>query len=233
MIMSYLYSAIKIVLLIITIRSENALCYSSKSLLESDLDGLLYTGHNHMYMESQEQWKDIEGYEDYYEISSMGRIRTKPRIIRHWKGGTSNRNMKVIYLGMKPDKLGYYRITLTGHDSKKKTYQVHRLVAKAFILNSDNKPWINHIDCNPSNNSIDNLEWCTASENLIHAFNTGRKISHKGEKCGVSVLTEKQVLEIRNKYVPRKYSYYKLANEYNIEPTTVYNIVARKTWKHI
>lgn len=66
----------------------------------------------------------------------------------------------------------YQRIVLMKEGVKTK-YQAHRLVALAFIPNPDNKPFINHIDGNKSNNNADNLEWCTASENVTHADITG------------------------------------------------------------
>jgi hypothetical protein len=68
--------------------------------------------------------------------------------------------------------IGYESVALH-ENSKQKTFRIHRLVAKAFILNPDNKPQINHIDGNKSNNHISNLEWCTAKENIVHAFKTG------------------------------------------------------------
>ena len=66
------------------------------------------------------------------------------------------------------DKCGYHEIMLNG-----KHYRVHRLVAEAFIPNPNNLPCVNHIDGNKQNNSIDNLEWCTYSENIIHSFKNG------------------------------------------------------------
>ena len=64
-------------------------------------------------------------------------------------------------------------------DGKRKSLKVHRLVAISFIPNPMNKPYINHIDGNPINNCVENLEWCTQHENVVHAYKIGlRKISH-------------------------------------------------------
>lgn len=96
-----------------------------------------------------EIWKDIEGYEGY-KVSSLGRVksfRVVERVLSPW-------NMK-----------GYSMVSL--RKNNKTIHQlVHRLVAKAFILNPENKPFVNHKDFGTSNNSIKNLEWATPAENV-------------------------------------------------------------------
>lgn len=87
---------------------------------------------------------------------------------------------------MKPHKTikGYYQIVLY-KNGKAKRFQIHRLVAKAFIKNFENKPAVNHIDGNKLNNIVDNLEWCTLSENTLHAYRTGlEKITERKIACG-------------------------------------------------
>lgn len=109
----------------------------------------------------QEQWKDIEGYEGLYEVSSLGRVRGKDRFI-------NNRIQKsrLMFGALHSD--GYHIINLQGT-----TYRAHRLVAKAFIPNPDNKPHINHIDGDKLNNFVTNLEWVTDLENSKHAIAIG------------------------------------------------------------
>ncbi|MDN6735933.1 MAG: NUMOD4 motif-containing HNH endonuclease [Tetragenococcus koreensis] len=119
----------------------------------------------------EEIWKNIPGYEGIYEASNLGRIRThKNKITFTEKHG--RRRWKQRILKQKTDKNGYKRVELW-KDGQHKTRIVHQLVAITFLPNRENKPLINHKDCNPSNNHIDNLEWATYSENLIHAYVNG------------------------------------------------------------
>lgn len=76
------------------------------------------------------------------------------------------------------DQYGYARIHVELSNGKRKGLYVHRLLAMAFIPNPDNKPCVNHIDCNKQNNSLDNLEWCTHKENSVHASKKGRYTIH-------------------------------------------------------
>lgn len=96
-----------------------------------------------------EIWKPVVGYEGLYEVSNLGRVR-------------SIRRNKI--LNLKKERDGYIRISLCSNGVEK-MYQVHRLVAKAFIPNPDNLPQINHKDEVKSNNVVDNLEWCTVAYN--------------------------------------------------------------------
>ncbi len=102
-----------------------------------------------------EKWKNIDGYENEYQISNFGRIRSFKK-----HNGTNQRIMKSIKM-----KNGYYNITLCKNGNKKREY-IHRLVAKAFIPNPNNYPFVNHKDENPSNNYVNNLEWCTQKYNM-------------------------------------------------------------------
>lgn len=113
-----------------------------------------------------ENWKEITGYEGYFEVSNLGNFRSKDRVIRYKQSGTRN------YPG-KPLKTetiveGYQRIVLMKGGIRKR-FMCHRIVAQEFIPNPDNKPFVNHIDGNPANNKVENLEWCTQEENEQHA----------------------------------------------------------------
>ena len=160
-------------------------------------------------------YKQIENLD--YEINSEGivrRISTK-RIKKSFK---------------RPD--GYIGIQLYITKEKVKNYQLHRLIANAFIPNPDNKLYVNHIDSNRENNSLNNLEWVTFEENVKHGYKSGYA-SHKGSNNGFSVLTEKQVLEMRSKRENDKLTYQQLATQYNVSYGCVAGIIQRKNWKHI
>lgn len=97
-------------------------------------------------------WKDIKGYENLYQVSNDGLVRTSHKGL--WEILSAGRT-----------KHGYYNVLLH-KGGKRKNERVHRLVASAFIPNPNNYPYINHKDENPSNNHVDNLEWCTAEYNI-------------------------------------------------------------------
>lgn len=117
-----------------------------------------------------EQWKDIAGYEGIYQVSNEGRVRSLDRMITYSNGRVQICRGKILSCGS--TKTGYQYLSLY-KDSKPKNQYVHRLVASAFLQNPDNKPCINHIDGDKTNNHASNLEWCTHSENSKHAYHTG------------------------------------------------------------
>lgn len=103
----------------------------------------------------EEIWKDIPGYEGLYQASNLGRVR-----------GRRKNACKVL----SPSTYnGYYRVNLS-RDGKYTTFHVHHLVAFAFLPNPNNYPQVNHLDGNRKNNILSNLEWCSRSQNQIHAF---------------------------------------------------------------
>ena len=118
-----------------------------------------------------EIWKDIEGYEGAYQVSNLGNVRSL----------NYNNTGKVKNLKKQVTKRGRYVVGLS-INGKSKTLSVSRLVAHAFIPNPNNNPQINHIDYNPKNNNVNNLEWCTNEENQAHAWGTGKRKSNKGFK---------------------------------------------------
>lgn len=129
-----------------------------------------------------EIWKAIEGYEGYYEVSNYGRVRSFTRVaVTYANGGTQVRQGK-IRKGTIDKTNGYSRLLLCVNGNQK-SFNIHRLVAIAFIPNPENKPHVNHKDGNKANNHVDNLEWATAAENSQHAIRTGLTLN-KGSDNG-------------------------------------------------
>ena len=123
----------------------------------------------------KEIWKDIKGYEDYYKISNLGRIKS---IDRFEKKGKSIILKKGVILKQYIDKGGYLRITLHKNNIAK-TFRVHRLVAQNFIDNPNDLEFVNHKDENKQNNNVNNLEWCTRKYNN----NYGTRSLRAGLSC--------------------------------------------------
>lgn len=131
-----------------------------------------------------ETWKDIPRYEGYYQASSYGYIRSLPREVTQ-KGhkNTYIRSFKGKILCSRLQNSDYYIVWLS-KDGKVYPQLVHRLVAQAFILNTENKPCVNHKNGNKSDNRIENLEWCDYGENIKHAHTIiGRKKITKSVIC--------------------------------------------------
>lgn len=109
-----------------------------------------------------EKWKNISGYEGYYQVSTFGRVRA----IGH------KYQRKGIYVLALHENNGYgYLLADLHKDNKYKSVAVHRLVAQTFIPNPDNKPEVNHIDGNKQNNNVENLEWVYRQQNCWHRCN--------------------------------------------------------------
>lgn len=112
-----------------------------------------------------EEWKDIEGYEGKYQVSSLGNIKSL-----NYNGKKEIKQLKPCIKGG-----NYYGVVLCKNGIKKEL-QIHRLVAQAFIPNPNNLPEVNHKDENKINNCVDNLEWCTSKYNANYG-NRNKKLS--------------------------------------------------------
>lgn len=126
---------------------------------------------------------------------------------------------------------GYLQIGLRINGIILRKY-IHRLVAETFIPNPNNLPEINHKDNNRKNNRVDNLEWVTAQQNTNHKVNQNRHFIPYGESCGMSILKEQDVLEIRALFINGT-KQADLARKYKVSPQVIWYIIKRKTWKHI
>jgi len=156
----------------------------------------------------KEIWKDISGYDGKYQASNLGRI--------------INLKTQKIYIGSLGGRNVLYRYCSIGF--------VHRLVALTFIPNLENKPEIDHIDFNPLNNRVENLRWVTHSENQIHSRERLSK-SKQGEKHPKSLLSDKDVLEIR-RLRKHKIRYKILSKKFGISENTLCQVVTRN-YQHL
>ncbi len=158
----------------------------------------------------------VVGFEGVYEIREDGQIKTVKtgRILK------ANPNGKYWKLGR-----GYLSVHVRGQ----KRIRIHRALAEAFIPNPEKKPQVNHKDGDTLNNNLENLEWCTSSENQLHAFKLGLRKSMRGSDHPRSKLTEKEVTEIRAR-AQKGEKYRTLSEEYGVCYNSISNIMSRKTW---
>lgn len=147
--------------------------------------------------EEVEVWKDIEGYEGYYQISNFGRVRGVDRMIPYIaRGGKFTQRLqrgKVLKTSVGTS--GYETYHMYGESQERETIMLHRVVAKTFLENLEGKEFVNHKDGDKLNNHYSNLEWVTKSENTQHAIETGL-LCHSGEDSNLSKITEREVIEI-------------------------------------
>jgi len=174
----------------------------------------------------KEIWKSVIGFEEGYEISNFGRLKSKKRLVDYgWK--QCIRPSKI--LSFRKGKYGYL-YTVISINKIRKTVKAHRLVAITFLPNPLNLPDINHKDGNKSNNYLSNLEWCNKSHNIKHAYKLGLKKSKKGQDSHLSKINKNIVDIIRFEYRNKKYSQNKLAIKYNISQSQINRIVNFKNW---
>lgn len=124
----------------------------------------------------QEVWKDIPGYEGWYQVSTLGRVKRLQKV--HWNHGIKNIVKREYILTPTMDRKGYLCVGITD-GFKKITRKVHRLVGITFIPNPLNKPQIDHIDRNRQNNRVENLRWVTEHENSINTC-TNHNLEYNG-----------------------------------------------------
>ena len=177
----------------------------------------------------KEIWKIIENTDEQYSVSNLGNVKSNERIILRSNGIPHYIRERVLKQGIDNN---YKKVSLK-INGKFNTRGVHRLVALSFIPNPDNKPQVNHIDGNPSNNLVTNLEWVTNSENQLHAYTRLDRKPQSGESNGMSKLTYDDVLYIREQALirGRYYGRKELALKFNVSEGTIKEVVTNKIWK--
>jgi len=172
-----------------------------------------------------EIWKEIKEYEGIYEASNTGLIRSIDRESKHNIAITTFvRKGKL--LNSTPKKSGYLRVFLS-KNNKVKTFYVHRLVAECFLEKTNNKNQVNHLNGIKSDNRIENLEWCTKTENIKHGFDTG--LLNCGEKSIFSKLNEEKVLQIVD-LRKKGYKLIELSEKFDVTKMTIMRILNGTNW---
>lgn len=178
-----------------------------------------------------EIWKPIKGYEDEYEVSNFGRVRSLDRIQRRSNGFVEcdfRIRGKVLKPYLTGSRDGYYTVTI-----RDKNMKIHRLVAEAFLPRAIDQSEVNHIDGNKHNNKATNLEWITGLENTRHAFRTG--LIRTGENVRNAKLTASDVAQIRKTYSKGDavFGAKPLARKYGVSYTTIQRIVNQQKWRYV
>lgn len=161
-----------------------------------------------------EIWKDIPGYEGCYQASSLGRVRSLPRITKHWRGGPKRVAGRVLRAHTMQN--GYVRVPL--YKNGRDTFPgVHRLVLSAFAGPSDKQ--VNHRNGNKADNRLENLEWASGIENMAHAIET-RLLDQRGEKHHNARLSDLQTQQIRE-LLSRRVLHKEIAKQFGVARSTI------------
>jgi hypothetical protein len=166
-----------------------------------------------------EEWRPVAGYEGFYEVSSLGRIRT----IGGGKARTHGRILKPTLTTT-----GYERVALSAANVSR-TMKVHQMVAAAFIGARPAGAYVLHNDGNPLNNRMENLRYGNARDNLADAVKHGTWAPRRGEAASKAKLTVDDVLTIRGASETTAV----LAARYGLDPTSIRDIKARRSWAHV
>lgn len=173
----------------------------------------------------EEVWKDVVGWEGFYQVSNLGNIKSSDRWVQYSRQGTlTQRFYKSKPLKPKVNFGGYLICHFRDKASDKEEWpSIHRLVAKAFVDNPEDKPTVNHKDGNKLNNAVDNLEWATEKEQTVHAFKNNLMLVR-----GNTLYPEELKQEIKQYYEDTGCSIKKLAKIFNISETTAGRIAKGK-----
>jgi hypothetical protein len=177
-------------------------------------------------------WKPIQGYENLYEASDCGQIASLERIVTYVRRDGRRIERKYPAKILKPgiNSRGYEIVTLCDTKNKHHTYTVHRLVLETFRGPKQPGQECRHLDGNIRNNSLDNLRWGTAAENMADKIAHGTWV--RGSRVGNSRLTEDQVRQIKAR-LAQKEPHASIALEYGVKTVTISAISSGRNWSWI
>lgn len=175
-----------------------------------------------------EEWKDIKGYEGLYQVSNEGRVKSLGRYIKSRGNGKSWRNERILKL--KTDKYGYSVVGLTSYEGVMKWKKVHRLVAEAFIPNTDNLPQVNHKNEDKTLNIVENLEWCTQAYNDNYGTRNERMRNNLLNRKDLSKIVYQYTLN--GELIAIYPSSAEAARELGVNPTGIRNCIKGKQFDY-
>lgn len=181
-----------------------------------------------------EVWRPVRGFEETHLVSSMGRVSS---VDREYDGLTPTGlpckfHVTGKILGTTMGNSGYLRVSLSVNGFMK-IVTVHRIMAETFLENPYNYPQVNHIDGCKTHNVIENLEWCSASQNQLHAMDLGlTKKPLKGMNHPNRCLTDDLVREIRRQ-LSLGINQRQIARAFGVVPSRITFIKQGKAWKHV
>jgi hypothetical protein len=163
---------------------------------------------------AMEVWKDVVGNKDY-QVSNYGRVRSNKK---HHEGKILKSNI---------DRNGYEYVMLY-KNKKAKLHLVHRLVAEAFIENPENKTQVNHIDFNKANNYVENLEWSTPKENVVHSRRANRLNIETSKRSKLNFSKARQAIEMYRNGISQTH----IAKLFGVDSSTISRTVRGERWRH-
>lgn len=164
---------------------------------------------------SETIWKDVQGLEGIYQVSSIGSVK-RPRM--------GDYSCKEKELKPSQNSSGYLFVNIKG-----KSTNIHRLVAEAFLTPTEGRTFVNHKDGDRLNNKVDNLEWCSQSENVTHALNDGLWDLVKGQNHYSATVSDSDKQECLSLYATGKYTQKQLASRFGVARTTISGWVTGRT----
>ena len=175
---------------------------------------------------TEEVWKDIEGFEGIYQVSNFGRVKSLDREITNLVGRTYSVKGVVLRQTLRN---GYQRVILS-LDGKATHVSVHRLVALAFVDNPENKEYVHHIDSDKMNNHMDNLEWATPLENSRDARINNLYIS--GSRSPDSKLEIEVIPNILDLYFNKGLFQSEIGEKYNVSQSMISHVIRGESWHY-